>query len=199
MNDAPLGEQPAEFCAGPDYVQACICDEGYTGEQCLQECPSDGAGVECSGHGLCVNHTCSCDKGYGGLDCSRRAACPPKCEEHGVCSPSDRSCLCHPGYVGDACDTLLTCPADCSGHGRCDEGRCSCDEGYSADDCSVFALPQRPPRQPTVRRFEAEAARGFRLALHHHVAVQPLRRQYHSECSWNKARAWLEWATVCAS
>lgn len=68
--------------------------------------------------------------------------------KHGDCV--SLNCECYPGWAGEACDEVLVCPNDCSNHGRCDDGVCFCDDGYSANDCSEFLPPQRPPKPPSI-------------------------------------------------
>jgi hypothetical protein len=72
-----------------DYsLGACICSQGYLGQNCSLECPGS-AQTPCSGHGMCFlgedgQPRCACDEGYLGAACS--VACPATaCSGHGIC------------------------------------------------------------------------------------------------------------------
>jgi hypothetical protein len=141
-------EQCGEFgsCGEVDGGSACVCDEGYAGEDCA-DC-ADGYAMAggicvpeddntgdalceddpCNGHGSCDGSSgevqCECAEGYTGDDCS-------ECDE---------------GYHadGDECVEDETCRADsCPDNATCDDSTgvivCECDEGYSGDDCDECA------------------------------------------------------------
>ncbi|KFP51908.1 Tenascin-R, partial [Cathartes aura] len=117
----------------------CICNEGFTGEDCGQAteplCPNN-----CHNRGRCVDNECVCDEGYTGEDCSE-LICPNDCFDRGRCV--NGTCFCEEGFTGEDCGEL-TCPNNCNGNGRCENGLCICYEGFVGDDC------MSPPTELTV-------------------------------------------------
>jgi len=109
-------------CKDTDEGFECLCDAGWEGKRC--KCASDGS--TCSGHGDCSDTggvvECTCREGYSGDTCS---ACDTGFQDN----DGDGTCL-------PACDAET-----CSGHGKCDDGSgntvCSCDQGYTGEDCSL--------------------------------------------------------------
>jgi hypothetical protein len=85
----------------------CICEFEWEpfGLTCV---PANCQGVECSGHGACVDEEgapwCRCDPGFEtvGLGCV-----PADCSGHGACVQSGGAlrCVCDPGYqaAGERC------------------------------------------------------------------------------------------------
>ncbi|XP_033096794.1 multiple epidermal growth factor-like domains protein 8 [Anneissia japonica] len=67
----------------------------------------------CSGNGVCLNHTCKCNSGYTGEACQFKA-CPNDCgssQGHGVCKVNDdgiNHCHCYDGYIGHDCSLSTT-------------------------------------------------------------------------------------------
>ncbi|XP_072344358.1 tenascin isoform X11 [Scyliorhinus torazame] len=110
----------------------CLCEEGFTGEDCGIEvsCPND-----CSDQGRCINGVCRCFSGYTGEDCSQQL-CRFDCGEYGICI--DGICVCDEGHTGEDCRIKL-CPNNCSGQGICINGQCVCDEGLTGEDCRDLA------------------------------------------------------------
>ncbi|XP_038637882.1 tenascin isoform X5 [Scyliorhinus canicula] len=110
----------------------CLCEEGFTGEDCGIEvsCPND-----CSDQGRCINGVCHCFSGYTGEDCSQQL-CRFDCGEYGICI--DGICVCDEGHTGEDCRIKL-CPNNCSGQGICINGQCVCDEGLTGEDCRDLA------------------------------------------------------------
>ena len=125
--------------------------EGPVGEAC--------AGVDCSGHGRCVDAdgtpTCACDAGYraDGVACvpvvPGRECDGVECDGHGECvvvrgEPDWPLCRCDEGYREVEATYCMPSAAsgacadvDCGDHGRCVAGStgpvCECDEGYRAE------------------------------------------------------------------
>ena len=103
----------------------CACAEGWSGASCSQrptrDCPVDGRGLVCSGHGSCgADGSCTCHHSdYSGPDCSYRSpSAPPaaSCARDGggrLCGGALRGrceldahppgCRCLPGFSGAAC------------------------------------------------------------------------------------------------
>ena len=78
----------AENYYGPDCTQfcndsSCPCDPGYTGEFCESNI-NDCAGVNCSGHGQCVDginsFICQCELGFMGELCESTTEDDGKCK-----------------------------------------------------------------------------------------------------------------------
>lgn len=110
----------------------CACDDGYTGDYCLQcatgyhpgvngcvpdqACPQTGA---CSGHGVCDDTSgmpvCACNAGWTGETCG---TCAPGFHPEGVDCVLDQTCM----------------ASSCSGHGTCSVQAgvvvCACNTGY---------------------------------------------------------------------
>ncbi|XP_078406450.1 tenascin isoform X1 [Cetorhinus maximus] len=110
----------------------CLCEEGFTGEDCSIEvsCPND-----CSDQGRCINGVCHCFSGYTGEDCGQEL-CQFDCGEYGTCA--NGVCVCDESHTGEDCRIKL-CPNNCSGQGICVNGLCVCDEGLTGEDCTDLA------------------------------------------------------------
>ncbi|XP_041050032.1 tenascin isoform X3 [Carcharodon carcharias] len=110
----------------------CLCEEGFTGEDCSIEvsCPND-----CSDQGRCINGVCQCFSGYTGEDCGQEL-CQFDCGEYGTCI--NGVCVCDESHTGEDCRIKL-CPNNCSGQGICINGLCVCDEGLTGEDCTDLA------------------------------------------------------------
>jgi len=61
---------------------------------------TQGAPIECSGHGSCDAGKCSCAGGWAGPMCNNSCT---DCNGHGSCSPADGRCKCSPGWAGMHC------------------------------------------------------------------------------------------------
>lgn len=75
----------------------------------LNACPSVISGVNCSGHGACIDGICTCDGRWDGAAC-HLVKCPDDCgtsENRGVCEP-ERGCHCLGEYKGDDCSQLAS-------------------------------------------------------------------------------------------
>ncbi|XP_078687345.1 usherin-like isoform X3 [Branchiostoma floridae x Branchiostoma belcheri] len=111
----------------------CVCDEGFTGDDCSERaCPDN-----CKDRGDCVNGVCVCKPGFTGADCSQRA-CVPDCGDRGRCV--DGVCQCEPGFEGPTC-TSRSCPGNCMGRGVCVDGVCQCEPAFTGPDCSSPSCP----------------------------------------------------------
>lgn len=71
----------------------------------LNACPSQVTGVNCSGHGVCIDGTCTCDAQWTG-DACHIAICPNDCNKalkKGFCNKEEHKCICSQGFRGDDC------------------------------------------------------------------------------------------------
>ncbi|XP_045475580.1 attractin-like protein 1 isoform X2 [Harmonia axyridis] len=72
----------------------------------LNACPSNVAGVDCSGNGACIDGQCTCDGYYGGVACHLEK-CPNNCGKskgRGRCDQN--GCICNSDYKGYDCSQL---------------------------------------------------------------------------------------------
>merc|ERR1711871_916086 len=111
----------------------CVCEVGYAGKHCdMPSCNDENGIMPCSGNGYCDDETkiCTCNPGYYELSCSRKFE--EKCEGAGArlnCTVDECQCV------------TSNCMYGCSGHGLCHEdGRCTCDQGYSGLGCERNSL-----------------------------------------------------------
>lgn len=133
----------------------CICESGFTGDDCATPgCPSS-QNIECSGNGRCVNGTaCECDPGWSGENCGT-LVCPNNCNwnytmPQGECL-YDR-CVCYPGYSGNDCSvhTALsqTTEVEQTTGEPCMEDPNTCAEGA----CSAFKFTYWSRRWDAAKR-----------------------------------------------
>eukprot|EP00301_Raphidiophrys_heterophryoidea_P019017 c4003_g1_i1.p1 GENE.c4003_g1_i1~~c4003_g1_i1.p1 ORF type:complete len:446 (+),score=111.23 c4003_g1_i1:59-1339(+) len=123
---------------------ACVCDDGFGGDDCSRVVEVSGCPNYCSGHGLCLwaggKYQCSCRDCYSGVSCSESAVwCPGNCSGHGMCQ-CDGTCSCQSGYSGEACQEVeSTCSelSYCSGNGVCSNHTCTCNPGYAGASCNL--------------------------------------------------------------
>ena len=77
---------------------------GFKALYSITDCP-----LNCTGHGVCVNHMCKCDNGYIGESCQREI-CPGSCGApygQGNCDIQLQKCVCNPGWTGYNCSVPL--------------------------------------------------------------------------------------------
>lgn len=132
----------------PPNNQDCpTCLPGYTGNFCQIEI-DDCEGVDCSGHGQCVDEirafTCICDQGYTGDICDTIDHCHDNQCRHGNCSNLQTAfeCACDPGFSGFLCDIIDHCAnSNCSSNSHCTNSNetflCQCVSGYTGQSCDI--------------------------------------------------------------
>ncbi len=152
------------FDSGCMFDGSCVCANGWTGDDCKQECAPNYRNP-CSGNGRCLDDgSCDCRDEYGNDVGWRGSICNIKCKGtvngkpcsgNGVCL-SNGNCQCFDGYRGDGCE--MSCPGlipnpnplyandltrmlVCSGRGDClsSDGAaatCNCLFGYVGHDCA---------------------------------------------------------------
>lgn len=106
------------------YLGDCLCEPGFLGEKCLDTCPSDKFGVNCTNTCSCSNGAtcdksngfCHCMPGWSGVDCTERV-----CPENKFGFECNETCECEPG------NTELCHPWD---------GKCDCKPGWSSATCN---------------------------------------------------------------
>ncbi|XP_076272322.1 integrin beta-nu-like isoform X1 [Rhynchophorus ferrugineus] len=128
----------------------CVCNKGWKGDRCNEECLDSVAGcIErgttnfCSGKGDCVCGKCECSEPYEGTYCEYE--CPTddygrKCGDRGTCI--NGTCTCNLDYSGYACtchESTDRCKFGsdviCQRNGVCECNKCNCYTGYSGTYC----------------------------------------------------------------
>ncbi|XP_065193730.1 neurogenic locus notch homolog protein 1-like [Sycon ciliatum] len=170
---APSGEEGFE-CKGisvtdlnfidSDAVNPALVDNGQNcgngdvcvNAQCLPQtnpatgiefCGSNGAGVECSGQGVCDNNqVCRCNPGFTGAICDAMTdECGSMpCQNGGTCNDLGLvfECNCPTGTSGDLCQTIIdNCLSmPCANGATCTNGlntfSCECVPGFTSSNCS---------------------------------------------------------------
>ncbi|GKT32356.1 hypothetical protein ADUPG1_006533, partial [Aduncisulcus paluster] len=100
--------------AGSTLPPSCECKNGWYGDTCRAECPTDSDSA-CNGQGTCDNGVCECaDNWYGyscGFECpvivSEDDGSEDQCGEssgHGNCDVTSNVCSCESEYEGEACE-----------------------------------------------------------------------------------------------
>ncbi|GKT36570.1 hypothetical protein ADUPG1_009511, partial [Aduncisulcus paluster] len=95
----------------------CECFDGWFGDECSRQCPTDSDGNVCSTNGTCssVFNTCSCsDDTFFGSACQLVCVADDNCSGNGTCvfaieNDSELvTCQCYDGFGGDSCETILS-------------------------------------------------------------------------------------------
>lgn len=153
------------FDSGCMFDGSCVCANGWTGDECKQEC-APNARNPCSGNGRCLDDgSCDCrdengnDVGWRGPVCNikcKGTVNGKPCNGFGTCL-ANGNCQCFDGYRGEGCE--LKCPGlipnpnpiyandptkmlVCSGRGECLSNEnslatCKCVSGYVGNNCST--------------------------------------------------------------
>lgn len=128
---------------------ACVCDPGWTGDQC-EDCATGHVMVE----GSCEPGTCLTDEDCSDGDpcngqetCGEGRACQPglamECGDYGTCDSEAGGCVCDAGYTGEQCDACAQgygmvsgqcLPVSCIADVDCSDGKlCNGQETCSAE------------------------------------------------------------------
>ncbi|XP_019643722.1 PREDICTED: neurocan core protein-like [Branchiostoma belcheri] len=134
-------------CVNKDGGYNCICNPGWTGQNCQQDL-NECDGNPCK-HGRCVNkdggYKCTCNPGWTGQNCQQDLnECTGNPCQHGRCVNKDGGykCTCNPGWTGQNCQQDLNeCTGNPCQHGRCvnkDGGyTCTCNPGWTGRSCHL--------------------------------------------------------------
>ena len=131
----------------------CLCDAGFTGTDCSNQCPA-----LCSGRGICVeggasalvstNPTTAASAGSAVVSAAEEdASYEQRDDQFGVvltraaALPAGGSgtapvCQCRKGFTGPDC-SVSYCVRGCFGRGDCVEGKCQCKEGWGGEFCTI--------------------------------------------------------------
>ena len=131
----------------------CHCEEGYTGEQCLDfdvpaemnNCSSTPTKAKASTPFKKDDaFLCNCLWGYAGEYCQIHGCADSDCNGHGFCAAEATLCTCDEGWTGGEC-ARKKCTIggkqglECSGpdRGLCNNGTCTCLNGWTGSDCGL--------------------------------------------------------------
>ncbi|XP_078617064.1 uncharacterized protein LOC144885163 [Branchiostoma floridae x Branchiostoma japonicum] len=129
---------------------SCVCEPGYTGQQCQQEI-DECESTPCQNGGVCYDevgsYLCVCPQEYTGVNCEEdRDFCESDpCRNGGTCvtAPQSFMCFCPEGYMGFTCSIEVDeCASDpCLNDGNCTDGvasySCACLPGFNGTDCEI--------------------------------------------------------------
>ena len=74
----------------------CVCDAGFSGDNCETEDKCISQNVQCENDGVCEDGECDCEPYYRGDFCEDYC-------ENGRYRSSTRECECYPGWEADGC------------------------------------------------------------------------------------------------
>ena len=130
--DCPLGCEHGTCEPGSG---ACVCAEGWGGDDCSQAL----CGTPCGEHGTCdvLTRECICSLPWFGPGCAQRTCAADCVAPRGTCDANDGRCLCAAPWYGRACE-FARCPPCAGPSARCDNatGACRCAPGYEGADCA---------------------------------------------------------------
>ncbi|MBN2096595.1 hypothetical protein JW752_04355, partial [Candidatus Peregrinibacteria bacterium] len=86
----------------------CVCEDGWSGDQCDQEDRCFTGTLDCGSYGDCVDNTCVCHDGWQGELCDEQNPCyGVECGTHGNCV--NGACVCDTNYYGETCSVFFDC------------------------------------------------------------------------------------------
>jgi len=152
-------------------------------QQDASACPT-----ACSKQGMCIEGTCLCNDGYQGSDCSIVSVCSGNgrlTESLLETGESLKTCMCDHGFAGRDCERQLVCAdAACSGHGVCENGRCTCNWGFSGHSCHLATMEI------------SETKTTARAGLVTSSPVAPKKTHDPLTASWMKPAEWISAASA---
>ncbi|KAI3420146.1 hypothetical protein GPALN_003468 [Globodera pallida] len=132
---------------------ACICDDGWNGQNCSNDVDECSDGLTRCFNGKCVNsmgsYKCECDFGYTGEMCSSMISyCADEpCQNGGICYDylGRFDCWCKLGFSGQNCEIqieedLNICRLDCQNGATCKNAfsqSCDCSPKFAGILCEI--------------------------------------------------------------
>ncbi|GKT27628.1 hypothetical protein ADUPG1_000113, partial [Aduncisulcus paluster] len=95
----------------------CECFDGWFGDECSSQCPTDSNGNVCSSNGTCnyAFSMCSCSNDtFFGSACQLECVAEVDCSGNGTCKFTTENglelvtCQCNDGFGGDSCENVIS-------------------------------------------------------------------------------------------
>lgn len=162
----PCATNPCQnggLCQVSGTTYTCICQNGYSGQNCQSFISTACSSNPCYNGATCISanngYTCVCQTGYSGSNCQQASTSPPvtttctynACFNGGTCTRNSlnlESCQCQTGYTGTKCQYQSSCATSpCQNGATCQSTStgsyyCQCTTNYYGKNCEYAISTQ---------------------------------------------------------